>query len=135
MGMDHVERAVVERKVVDVALPELGVTDAGIECGLPGLLQHILAGVDADEGARSHQPRHVEGDGPGPAPHVEDGRPREQVGPEIGGRIFDRAPPVGTEHAVVMAVEVPVVCHVVSVAGGGGGVEHPGPGAAVGTRP
>ena len=104
--VDDVDRVVGQVEVVDVADAELGRRVAprlGVDAGG---VQRVGDDVEADDAARRHGLGEVEGDGPRPAPDVEQAHARGEVREEVCGGVRRRAPLVRAQHRLVVAVGV-----------------------------
>ena len=102
----HVERVVVEAQLVHVADLEADVSLAPAVRFGPGQGQHIGSRVDPGDVAVGDERRQVRGDGARAAADVEHPRAGAQPGQQVGGRVLRGPPPVRSQHAVVVAVQV-----------------------------
>src|SRR5580700_5410867 len=106
VGVDHVERAVIEAELRDVAHLEGDVALSPARGFDASLGQHAGRSVDPDDLALAHPARQTDGDRPRSAADVEDVRAGLEIREEVPGGILDRSPAMGSQDAVVMTMEV-----------------------------
>jgi hypothetical protein len=89
--VDDVEGAALEVKGVHIALAELdiGYFDRSV---VSRLLDNRFGAVDPDNATGRDSSGEVDGERPGPAPHVEDGAAGGKVINEVAGRVVDGSP-------------------------------------------
>jgi hypothetical protein len=107
VGVHHVEAVVLIGERVHVARLE---AHAVHTVRLPARhVDHVVAPVDPDDGARSHPPGQIDRDRARTASDVEHVEPRREVRHKVRGRVLNRAPRVRPQDGSVVTVRVGVV--------------------------